>query len=64
MSSPTKFGEYLAAGVPVVLTDCIGDYSRWAEEFRLGVVLNPAGLENDGWSDEEEAEILRRNNFV
>jgi glycosyltransferase involved in cell wall biosynthesis len=39
VSSPTKFGEYLAAGVPVILTDGIGDYSEMAEEMKVGLTL-------------------------
>ena len=34
-----KIGEYLAVGLPVVVTDGIGDYSDLIERERLGVVL-------------------------
>ena len=47
VSSPTKFGEYLESGVPVILTDCIGDYSSLVPEYSLGEVL-PAP--EDGWT--------------
>lgn len=36
---PIKFAEYLAAGVPVVLAERIGDYSEVARQHDLGVVL-------------------------
>lgn len=39
VSSPTKFGEYLAAGLPVLMTDAIGDYSRLAERTGMGFVI-------------------------
>lgn len=39
VSSPTKYGEYIDAGVPVILTDCVGDYSELTRETGLGVVL-------------------------
>lgn len=39
ISSPVKFGEYLASGVPVVLSEGIGDFSSLAHEMNLGVVL-------------------------
>ncbi len=45
VSSPTKFGEYLAAGVPVILSKGIGDYSEMAEAKRLGITLNLNGKE-------------------
>jgi glycosyltransferase involved in cell wall biosynthesis len=38
-SSPIKIGEYLAAGLPVLITENIGDYSELIEGDRLGVVL-------------------------
>jgi glycosyltransferase involved in cell wall biosynthesis len=37
--SPVKVGEYLAVGLPVVITRNIGDYSRWIHDERLGAVL-------------------------
>jgi glycosyltransferase involved in cell wall biosynthesis len=38
-SSPIKIGEYLAAGLPVVITRDIGDYSEWIAQHHLGAVL-------------------------
>ncbi|HEX8652846.1 MAG TPA: glycosyltransferase [Pyrinomonadaceae bacterium] len=38
-SSPIKIGEYLAAGLPVVMTERIGDYSEWVAQHDLGVVI-------------------------
>jgi hypothetical protein len=42
VASPVKFGEYLAAGLPVVISDGIGDYSSLVREERLGVTLENA----------------------
>lgn len=39
VSSPTKFGEYLAAGIPVILTEGIGDYSEMADIMNVGLTL-------------------------
>ena len=39
VSSPTKFGEYLAAGVPVIATGAVGDFSQWIQDERTGVVI-------------------------
>ena len=40
VSSPTKFGEYIAAGVPVILTEGIGDFSELAESAGIGITLS------------------------
>jgi glycosyltransferase involved in cell wall biosynthesis len=37
-SSPIKIGEYLATGLPVVITVEIGDYSQWIAQHELGAV--------------------------
>jgi len=39
VSSPTKFGEYLAAGLPVLMTDGIGDFSDLVSREEVGLVL-------------------------
>jgi glycosyltransferase involved in cell wall biosynthesis len=38
-SSPIKIGEYLATGLPVVITRDIGDYSEWIAQHQLGAVI-------------------------
>ena len=62
VSSPTKFGEYLDAGVPVVLTDCIGDYSSLVIKYSLGEVL--PSPEDDQFRSEDKAlriiEMMKR----
>jgi glycosyltransferase involved in cell wall biosynthesis len=47
-SSPTKVGEYLAAGLPVVSTAGIGDVDELLEQNRIGVLvrdLDPSAYE-------------------
>jgi glycosyltransferase involved in cell wall biosynthesis len=39
VASPTKLGEYLLAGLPVLASDHIGDYSAFIRENGLGVVV-------------------------
>lgn len=39
-SSPTKIGEYLAAGLPIVCTAGVGDLDRLIPEHRAGVLLS------------------------
>jgi glycosyltransferase involved in cell wall biosynthesis len=38
-SSPVKLAEYLACGLPVVITDHIGDCTSVINDYRVGVVL-------------------------
>ena len=39
VAAPVKFGEYLHAGLPVVITEGLGDASSWVRDHGLGVVL-------------------------
>lgn len=39
VASPVKFGEYIAAGVPVIITSQLGDYSHAVGAHDLGVVV-------------------------
>lgn len=45
VSSPIKFGEYLAVGTPVVLSEGVGDFSELADRTGAGVVL-PSGCDD------------------
>ena len=45
-SCPTKLGEYLAAGVPIVANRGVGDVDALIEENRIGIVLDEFSLEN------------------
>lgn len=42
VSSPTKFAEYLAAGLPVLISPHIGDFSALVRTHDLGLVLEGA----------------------
>jgi hypothetical protein len=44
VSSPTKFGEYLAAGLPVLTTDGVGDFSGLVTRHAAGLILPQALL--------------------
>jgi glycosyltransferase involved in cell wall biosynthesis len=48
-SSPIKIGEYLAAGLPTVITAGIGDYSELVSNERVGVVIG--ALDATGYRD-------------
>jgi hypothetical protein len=46
VSSPVKFAEYLAAGLPVIISEHIGDYSQFVEEKNCGILVNKAEWSN------------------
>ena len=41
VSSPTKFAEYLSAGLPVLISPGVGDFSEMVREHSLGWVWEP-----------------------
>ena len=45
VASPTKFAEYLAAGLNVFISDQIGDYSGYVKEHNCGLVVDPNNVE-------------------
>jgi len=47
VSSPTKFAEYLLAGLPVLLTEHAGDYGETAHRKGLGHLVDLDGLQVD-----------------
>ena len=40
VASPTKFAEYLASGLPVIISANLGDYSGFVVEHKCGIKLN------------------------
>lgn len=55
VSSPTKFGEYLAAGVPVIATKDIGDISDIIEKEKVGLIIS---ANDDGVSAADLKQII------
>jgi hypothetical protein len=43
VSSPTKIGEYLAAGLPVICIAGVGDVDPLLRTYRVGVLLEAWG---------------------
>ena len=41
VASPTKFAEYLLAGLPVIITEHIGDYSGFVQREHAGICMGP-----------------------
>ena len=51
--APTRFAEYMASGMPVVVTRGLGDVERLVEEHRVGTVL--AGEDESAFAAAAEA---------
>jgi glycosyltransferase involved in cell wall biosynthesis len=52
VASPTKFAEYLASGLKVLISENVGDFSKLVEKNNLGIVIKP----------NQEIEKIRRQN--
>lgn len=53
VASPTKFAEYLSAGLPVIITNNIGDYSEFVRLHHCGIVTNGEPLPSINFVDYE-----------
>jgi hypothetical protein len=40
VSSPTKFAEYVLSGLSVIISEEVGDFSKFVEKNKLGIVIN------------------------
>ncbi len=58
-SSPTKIGEYLASGVPVLCNSGIGDTDQVITGERVGVMLHEFNLQAYGSAMQQMLELLR-----
>lgn len=47
VASPVKFAEYLYSGLPVIISENLGDFSQYVRDNDCGAVLNE---ENPDWS--------------
>lgn len=61
VASPTKFSEYLLCGLPVVITDKLGDSSSLVRDNKVGVVLSGTRiLTSPAVSEAEIASIVNK----
>ncbi|MBN1182823.1 MAG: hypothetical protein JXB49_11085 [Bacteroidales bacterium] len=60
VASPTKFAEYILCGLPVLISEGVGDYSDFTVEYDLGLLIKESELNNPVTFD---AEKLSKNNF-
>jgi glycosyltransferase involved in cell wall biosynthesis len=40
VAAPTKFAEYLMSGLPLIISENIGDYSNFVRDRKLGIVVD------------------------
>jgi hypothetical protein len=60
VASPTKFAEYLLSGLPVLISEGVGDYSNFCRTNGLGFVITEEQLKNNSLLDPE---IFKSNVF-
>jgi hypothetical protein len=63
VASPTKFAEYLACGLPVIISDYLGDYSAFVEQHQCGLKLNGI-MQNLSFSKPTKTEKRRMTELV
>jgi hypothetical protein len=44
VASPTKFAEYMLAGLPTIISPGVGDYTEFVTEKKLGFVVDVKSL--------------------
>lgn len=68
VASPTKFAEYLACGLPALISDHLGDYSRFTEERAVGQVISgnqlPKSWKRVSYERKQEIAQLARAEFT
>jgi hypothetical protein len=53
VASPTKFAEYLSAGLKVIITKNVGDYSEFVRVHQCGIIANGGPLPSIDFVDYE-----------
>jgi hypothetical protein len=47
VAAPTKFAEYVMTGLPVMISEYIGDYSEFVRNKNIGIVLSNIAKEDE-----------------
>ncbi len=66
VSSPVKFAEYLLAGLPVIISDNVGDYSKFVTEKNCGHLYSAIDwsvLKRTGAAERQRMKELAENYF-
>lgn len=61
VSSPTKIPEYLLTGLPIIMSDNIGDYSDFVKKYNLGVIIDNAINTEQLYQSIKNIRINRKN---
>lgn len=66
VASPTKFAEYLSAGLPVIISANLGDYSDFVETHHCGIMLNDkvTSINKPALKDKERMKELVNQHFT
>ncbi|HMU77724.1 MAG TPA: hypothetical protein PKA86_07875 [Bacteroidia bacterium] len=59
VASPTKFAEYLSAGLPVIISEGIGDYTSFVNQNDCGWVLDESPLQMNRLNISERNRLLQ-----
>jgi hypothetical protein len=63
VAAPTKFAEYLASGLEVIITNEVGDYSNFVEKNNCGIIYNEEKLILEKRNSRESLHELCIHNF-
>ena len=63
-SCPTKFAEYLACGLPVLINSRIGDTDSIVEKYKIGVVIDEFSKESYSSKIISLLEIMKDKNLI
>ena len=69
VASPVKFAEYLYAGLPILMTENIGDFSQFVQQNKCGYVINEkqqnwSFLKKSGVAEKEKCFALVKTFFT
>lgn len=65
VASPVKFAEYLACGLKVIISDSLGDYSRFVLDHNCGYIYNVAPIvEKPLYEDKVRLRLLSKTHFT
>jgi hypothetical protein len=68
VASPTKFAEYLLSGLPVIISQNIGDFSSFIIEHNCGHVVKEQGnvlvLQRNSYTNRQQMNALAKDCFV
>ncbi|HRB52290.1 MAG TPA: glycosyltransferase, partial [Bacteroidia bacterium] len=59
VASPTKFAEYLSAGLPVIISEGIGDYTSFVRQNNCGWVFDKTQLQLNRLDISERNRLLQ-----